>query len=137
MKAPKRHDRYSLPEIGWPVYDLRRRKFGICIDHEGMQAIVHVEGDYYPVRVNLEMPEYEWPEFYINDEVSWTHMVPEGLENPPYMTEELGYFIKHAHYHVPKDVWEYTISKLGIKGFDRFVVTGKELKLIKRFEPKI
>lgn len=125
--------RYHLPEIGWPVYDLRRRKFGICIDTIGTKAVVHVEGDLNPVTVSPEMKEYEYPEFYMNDEVTWMEAIPDW----PYVKKDPGYFIKHVHYHVPKDEWQYTIAKQGVEGFDRFTVTGKELDLITRFIPKI
>lgn len=119
-----RFDRDYLPEIGWPVYDLRRRRFGICIggtiiDNEEY-AKVHIEGDRYPVTISPEMPEYEYPAFYINDQVTWKG--------------EDGYYIKHVHYHVPKNVWQYTIAKEGIAGFDRFVVEGgNDLELVKRY----
>lgn len=131
------NQRYFLPQIGWPVYDLRRRKFGICIDLLDNEAIVHVEGDRYPVKVKANQQEYEYPKFYINDEVSWKKLTEAG-DGTPYMTQDAGYFVKHVHYHVPKDKWQYTIGKQGIEGFDRFVVEGEHnLTLTKAFVPKI
>lgn len=123
-----RSDRDYLPQVGWPVFDLRRRKFGICIEHilteKGIAASVHIEGDRYPITITPELIEYEYPKFYNNDEVEWNG--------------EPGYYIKHVHYHVPRDIWQYTISKQGMEGFDRFVVEGeKELKLLRRFISKI
>lgn len=109
-----------LPKVGYPVYDLRRRKFGICIYKDEDQCLAHIEGDQKPRFITQDNPDYEYPKFYMDDEVQ-------------YQNEE-GYFIKHAHYHVPKDVWEYTIAKLGMEGFDRITVTQDELIMV---NPKI
>jgi hypothetical protein len=137
------NNRVHWPEIGWPVFDLKRRKFGICIGaglwHGKEVSIVHIEGDRFPSHIVPEDVKYEYPKFYNNDEVAWTHQVEgDGMDLPPRMTKDLGYYIKHVHYHVPRDVWQYTIARQGMEGFDRILVEDESsLELITRFVPKI
>lgn len=120
--------RKHLPEIGWPVYDLRRRKFGICIDVNAEMALVHVEGDRFPRWITANENEYEYPMFYINDSV-----ICRGMDEDPEP-----FYIKHVHYHVPNDTWQYTIARQGMKGFDRYVVEDERLlTLVERFISKI
>lgn len=116
------NNRDYLPRTGFPVYDLRRRKFGICVSgiHDKGTALAHIEGDTLPVSVAPHMNEYQYPKFYNNDEVKYT-IVKDGTS----ISEE-GYYVKHVHYHVPKNIWQYTISKQGIEGFDRIVVEGED-----------
>lgn len=121
-------NRDYLPELGWPVYDLRRRKFGICIGRYGEMAMVHVEGDVKPRLITSNEEEYEYPKYYVNDAVTWFLS----------MQESAVYYIKHVHLHVPKGVWQYTIAQQGIDGFDRFTVDGDNgLDLVERHIPKI
>lgn len=138
-----RYNRTHLPEIGWPVFDLKRRKFGICVGRGLWQgkdnAMAHIEGDRFPSNIFPGDIAYQFPKFYINDEVAWTHQVEgDGRDIPPHMTKDLGYYIKHVHYHVPRDVWQYTIAKQGMDGFNRFTEEDeRNLELITRFVSKI
>jgi len=121
--------RAFLPEIGFPIYDLRRRKFGICIqsdaDNEYMpRVLVHIEGDLNPRWITSNEKEYEYPKFYINDAVQWLRRGP---------SRERTFYVKHVHLHVPDNLWEYTISEQGISGFERYTIRGDyELELVNR-----
>jgi hypothetical protein len=122
--------REYLPCIGWPVYDLRRRKFGICIDVMPATGafLVHVEGDRFPRYGTPDDVEYEYPKFYNDDALKWSG------ENDPNAI----FYVKHVHLHVPDSVWEYTIAQSGIKGFDRLTIRGEnDLFLLKRHVSKV
>ena len=118
-----------LPEVGYPVYDLRRRKFGICIqsdaDNEYMpRVLVHIEGDLNPRWITSNEKEYEYPKFYISDAVQWLRMGP---------SRERTFYVKHVHLHVPRGIWIYTIAEAGINGFERYDVEGEYyLELMER-----
>lgn len=122
--------RTYLPEIGYPVYDLRRRKFGICINTDENEfvnkALVHIEGDRYPRWITADDVTYEYPKYYMNDALRL-------LEKPSNV-----FYVKHVHLHVPRNIWQYTIAQQGIDGFDRFTIEGEtQLELIERYVPVI
>jgi hypothetical protein len=116
-----------VPMVGWPVYDLRRRKFGVCVRQMFGISEAHIEGDSKPRIIKEEDIDFEYPKFYINDGVRWISI---------HSQKGRIYYVQHVHYHVPKDIWQYTIALEGMEGFDKFVVTQDELEIVEPYSPK-